>query len=686
MNREMATNSNTYNEAQRRQRPQQHSGEAKQGERHPTEEHDQERGAPASQEGGESTDAPQRPHYSPPVEVGVVETTSPLKGLDSGDFSSTKPLKKGGKRRAPGGGKRRARRTPGRAPDRPPKPHEHGGGDERREPSGYLVGRARAWAPQYKFVRGLIDDALRDAATPGRHRFFLHVLLSQLLDPWEWVPIDHRLIEPLDDYAAEGRKWPCSEEVWRALFDSGLLLYRDHDRERGLSRDFRVRDDIVDGYLEIAPRTVAESVQVKAVDLFSGKVTKRVAKTVLNDGSKNPVGGTLYRRAMKELRRGVFNEPRVLEHLSGLEGGLRKAEGAWKAAGGHRLVGGLRQRMAAHVRASGHEGDRRGRALIEDWRREHGEPHAREYLAYRTALCRYANDLRCWQDGILAQRPQEADDAGIYRYRLAYRHQTSGRAGQVQGGQQSCSREMKAASFDGTGVTNYDLRGSQPNGLVEEFEAANKIGGRELTKRPLNASWMSAYVDDERGKYVWAEHIGVEVDTWKAVLCMLMMGAHLPKDPHESKGDLVKALRADPACQATEDFSAVYVRLDEGVKPFYQELRRWHRWLDTVYVKKCGQNTPAGRVVKNAAGETYVWDPSRPKHERRAELAAHMLQGRERAFVLHLIALAPKYGFDPVSDEHDGLVTLGVVPSAAIDEAKRRAKVVRAALVEKPFV
>jgi len=323
--------------------------------------------------------------------------------------------------------------------------------------------------------------------------------------------------------------------------------------------------------------------------------------------------------------------------------------------------------------------------MLATWEREHGEPRTPEYLAWRAARNRHTNDLSCWELGVLQQRPEPTGEEGIYRYTLAYAHQTSGRAGAIGGGAQSCMRAMKGAFYKGTGAWNYDTVASQPTSLVELFEEANELAGGSLDRRPLDASWVEKYVANPMAKEEWAGRVGVEVDTWKTALIMLLMGATLPEDPGASRGEFVRVLRADPACRDPESFAESYDLARAALLPFYRELRRWHKWLDTEFVQRLGVNSPAGRVVKNAAGESYLWDLNRKTHERRAELAAHMLQGKERAFILTLLTLAPKYGFEPVADEHDGLVVLGEITNEAVEEAKRLSGVRRAVLVEKAF-
>ncbi|HLA62948.1 MAG TPA: hypothetical protein VK610_00855 [Rhodothermales bacterium] len=192
------------------------------------------------------------------------------------------------------------------------------------------------WAAQYEYVRRLVDRELGVRATEGRHRFFRHVVSSALSDPWQGVPVDHRLIEPLDDYRAEGRQGASARAVWEPLEAAGLLEVSGYDREGGLSREFRVPDDILDAFLARGPHTVADIGE--RADLFSGDRVHRVERTRLSDASKNAVGSELFRAGMRQLQRGIVNEPAVFAHLARLEAERDAARRTRDEAGGHEFV------------------------------------------------------------------------------------------------------------------------------------------------------------------------------------------------------------------------------------------------------------------------------------------------------------------------------------------------------------
>jgi hypothetical protein len=63
-----------------------------------------------------------------------------------------------------------------------------------------------------------------------------------------------------------------------------------------------------------------------------------------------------------------------------------------------------------------------------------------------------------------------------------------------------------------------------------------------------------------------------------------------------------------------------------------------------------------------------------------------VLQGREAAFIHHLTALGPDYGFIAMANEHDGIVVQGTIPQAAIDAAAKKSQMSDPALEEKDFI
>lgn len=543
---------------------------------------------------------------------------------------------------------------------------------------------------QLDVLRTYLDARCDDYAR--EHEVFVaHLLRSYLSDPWKYrdgVPVECRLIESL----SPNRKRPSAEKVWGPLAEAGVIEATPYDRHAKRSRAYRVAPDLVDAFAAAGvARDAQEAARWRWWDVRKGRETKAKAKTAKSTSSNHRVGSQLWRDAIGSLREGRLNVPAVLTHLRSLKAEADAAREAWESEGSPEFVSGVEEAIdASGIR----ENAGAVAALVEAWEKENGEPRTEAYREYQRLRFRYLNDASCLT-ALLRQRGEETDQPGIFRYRLAYRHQTSGRAGQIGGGLQSCSREMKAANYRGLGessevpdVRNYDLVASQPSFLVELFEEANEMGGGELDKRPLDPSWMVAYLKaGSNAKEGWARRVGVSVKTWKTVLISLLMGATLPKKPEASDGSVVRCLREnEPSCSTPQGLAKTFRKLADALRPLEQEIRRWHRWTDSALVERVGVTCgKTERAVHNAAGETYIWDREAPAHRRRRELAAHLLQGKEAAFILHLIGLADDHGFEVIAHEHDGLVTIGSIPEEAVEEAARCSGVKAARLVEKPF-
>ena len=71
---------------------------------------------------------------------------------------------------------------------------------------------------------------------------------------------------------------------------------------------------------------------------------------------------------------------------------------------------------------------------------------------------------------------------------------------------------------------------------------------------------------------------------------------------------------------------------------------------------------------------------------RKRRAAAFILQGQEAAYVHRLTALSTDYGFTPISNQHDGLVTIGEVPFEAQEQARGQSGFRYARLEEKSIL
>jgi len=299
--------------------------------------------------------------------------------------------------------------------------------------------------------------------------------------------------------------------------------------------------------------------------------------------------------------------------------------------------------------------------------------HSPNSRTYQQVRGQYLNDRTCFIS-VMHQDPEHVGD-GIYRYRPAYCVQKSGRFSEVGGGLQSCSREMKQAARGRVkNMRNYDLKSSQPYGLIQLLEAAD-----------IDALWLRNYVADDKAKHHYAALAGIPVDDWKSVLCAVFMGALLPSDIRFSKGAIQKVVK-DNAGWKWADQEVVYARIADLLNPLKERLDEWHLYLRTTYLKDNVKVCRGGRYLENAAGMKLYVDEIEDEWALGAQIAAFLLQGQEACFVHHLTSLAPEYGFKVISNEHDGLMTIGEIPKEAADEAARRSGLKYARLEEKAIV
>jgi hypothetical protein len=232
---------------------------------------------------------------------------------------------------------------------------------------------------------------------------------------------------------------------------------------------------------------------------------------------------------------------------------------------------------------------------------------------------------------------------------------------------------MKRAAFSGIdGIVNYDLRSSQGYGLLQELRLAR-----------LDDTWVTAHlgpgVFEER-----ADQLDLPKKLYKQCFFSTIMGVSHMWLPGEHVGAIQEALvkHFGSAGAAHDKFLQVVADL----APLQQVVRQWVEWLLNDPSCPHHRKTQRREFLENAAGQKYLINRDRPLNELKREAAAHILQGQEAAYIHHLTILSKKYGFVPVSNQHDGLVTIGEVPEEAKSEAALLSGLVHAYLEPKAFV
>jgi len=232
---------------------------------------------------------------------------------------------------------------------------------------------------------------------------------------------------------------------------------------------------------------------------------------------------------------------------------------------------------------------------------------------------------------------------------------------------------MKEAAYSGIDdLHNYDIRSAQPSilwGLMKE--------------RDINSSFLRSYLDNPNAKYEYADKTGLTTKTWKALLCAMCMGGYLPKDIHRSEGDIRHLLEADLGCSLKAQYRQIY----NVVQPFWNDIRRWQdrfiKWIENTRYQGRG-----GYWIRNKVGCRMQVPTLLRMRKNRGWLPpaiAFILQGREAYFIHTLTVLLDDTNVEVIGNQHDGLVTIGRIPSFVIETAKSACSMPYIYMDDKPF-
>jgi hypothetical protein len=260
----------------------------------------------------------------------------------------------------------------------------------------------------------------------------------------------------------------------------------------------------------------------------------------------------------------------------------------------------------------------------------------------------FANDRLCAQT--LFAGMKRKGDLGFYF--PSYSPQSSGRISENGGGLQSCSRAMKKAAFSGIDFFNYDLRSSQGYAFLQDLRLAG-----------IEDKWLVDHLGSGAFEQR-AQNLNLPKKVYKKCFFATIMGAtHRWLEKAEHVGRLQKALRKHYGTEkeARQKFDELVVQL----KPLKKVVRLWTKWLIDDPACKHRKKTQRREYLENAAGQKLQLDRSTSATKLKRKAAAHMLQGQEAAYIHHLTILSKDYGFVPISNQHDGLVTLGTIPQEA---------------------
>ncbi len=497
----------------------------------------------------------------------------------------------------------------------------------------YIKGHYKVLRSQHKHLSNLLCWANNDSLI-----FVAHIISCQLYKYKNgdegYVPIPYVVRERFCKDAEVQDLVNCGI-IERKVIDD--LTGHTYSVEHGICTKYRVKEEIIEEFIRLEDLTAAEYMTATKVNLFNGKRCQAINKSKLSDHNNNA-----YPKLIVEAIKCIDS---CIIELAPVEAHIKE----------------LKLNMLGAAAIYGEDSDE-----------------------YQKARGQYYNDNACLKNA-LNQNPEEILP-GFYRFTPDYSVSYPGR---IHTFMQNASREMKDAAFKNVkNLRNYDLRSSQAIGLIQQFEIAG-----------LDTKWLEDYKNNKQAKYDYAAEIGISVDTWKRCLCALLMGGYLPKNSSstsdansrrlkESSADIMRYLMEEAQGDLTKSIEYLS-KFSMAVKPLKVELDKWHEWLLSTYAKKIG-NYAAGKLyLTNPTGSRLCIDDL-PKGkdiwQRKAKVAAFVLQGQEAAFIHQLTILSLQYDYKVLQNEHDGLITVGAVPQEAVDKAAVAAGMKYAVLDEKSFV
>jgi len=279
---------------------------------------------------------------------------------------------------------------------------------------------------------------------------------------------------------------------------------------------------------------------------------------------------------------------------------------------------------------------------------------------------RYLNDYYCFK----AVRRQQPIYLGqnIFGYRPPYRTQKTGRINHLWGGLQGCSREMKYAAYIGIpDVYNYQLRASQGYILKQQYETVG-----------LDTSWLDTFIRDRGVGKAYAQMLGIPEEDFQQAFSAAVMGSYAEAAERPSVYSILSWTFSGHA-----EVIKVFNQFLSLIAPL--QLDQWHELLVNEYYTFTGYKHKGKRFLYNPTGKRISIDQI-PCADQPSELAAFVLQGQEAAFNHWICLLGFKYGYQVMSHEHDGAVTLGAVPQEAIEEAQASSGLKYGLFEKQPFL
>jgi len=277
---------------------------------------------------------------------------------------------------------------------------------------------------------------------------------------------------------------------------------------------------------------------------------------------------------------------------------------------------------------------------------------------------------------VITRQVDEMSD-GVAIIQNAYEVQEiSGRSSFRKGGPQGLPAVLKSFAYSMEDVYNYDIKSSQTTGLRQLAEDLRKVGC------DVDTEALDTYIDrGEQGGKDWViDNYDLPRSLVKRVEHAIKFGASIPKSMEQAYHQKENTVWGMPEIashvedhfgdreeqnRALDDLNEIFAPQVQMIEDLAEGLLEEY-WDAHSYAGGRGK----GRVMRNHCGITFCKYDYDGGHEARSKAMAWYLQGLEAAYVHAITILSEEYNYEPMANEHDGLITIGTIP----DEAKKRAQ------------
>lgn len=260
-----------------------------------------------------------------------------------------------------------------------------------------------------------------------------------------------------------------------------------------------------------------------------------------------------------------------------------------------------------------------------------------------------------------AQCPEDEGD-GLLSYEVAYEVQEgSGRVTEKGGGVQGLTQEAKHVALSGIeDLFNYDLKGAHQS-IAVAF--CDHVGIECTPIRTFDKARLMYDIGCTRG-----ESKAMCYGTFNTAAVPVSDAQAQVWEKHSGQDITVSTILRGAASRHNRDLDDLYAKAYTTLHPIQKTIREAVDIYTTSFFEARQTHGRGGVRLTNASGVRMGSKDSADRTDRVAALC-HLLQGSEAAVGHALTALQDHYGYRVVSHQHDGVITEGRIPQAAIEEA-----------------